>query len=125
MTDESNPDDLLFVEVQDALQTKTAPGTAQLLSSLTSIDNREIVRELHRDGQGIVYESLQQNPPGRVALKVLLYGQFSSVIRNSFHPTRVPRPRHGSLVTLDPVRAAFQRPGLQTPLPPQTHPLMQ
>jgi hypothetical protein len=61
MTDESNPDDLLFVEVQEALQTKTAPGTAQLPSSLTPIDNREIVRELHRDGQGTVYEALQQN----------------------------------------------------------------
>lgn len=77
MHDDPNADDALFAEIKDVLQS-SAVTNANHLTVLPPIENFQIVRELHRGGQGIVYEAMQQNPQRRVALKVLLHGNFSS-----------------------------------------------
>jgi serine/threonine protein kinase len=43
-----------------------------------AIEGYKLLRELHRGGQGIVYQALQQTTKRKVALKVLLEGPFAS-----------------------------------------------
>ena len=71
-------DEILFDDIRDALQPGCDTPTPDVCSFPT-IDNYEIVREIHRGGQGIVFEAVQRNPERKVALKVLLRGSFSSV----------------------------------------------
>lgn len=78
MSDDSNIDDLLFAEIGKALRSSSGARNERAQFAFPQIDNFEIVRELHRGGQGIVFEAMQQNPARRVALKVLLHGSFSS-----------------------------------------------
>ena len=78
MNDDLPLDEMLFEEVRDALQNSADPEPVVQWSNLPPIEGYEIVRELHRGGQGIVYEARQHQPARRVALKVLLRGRFSS-----------------------------------------------
>ncbi|MHC4671715.1 MAG: protein kinase domain-containing protein [Planctomycetota bacterium] len=48
------------------------------LKSVYSIPDYEIVRELHRGGQGVVFEAVQQSTKRKVAIKILLEGQYAS-----------------------------------------------
>lgn len=43
-----------------------------------SIPGFEIVREVHRGGQGVVYEAIQESTGDRVAIKLLLQGGFAT-----------------------------------------------
>jgi formylglycine-generating enzyme required for sulfatase activity len=43
-----------------------------------NIPGHEIIRELHRGGQGIVYEAVQHSTKRKVAIKILLEGPFAS-----------------------------------------------
>jgi len=42
-----------------------------------SIEGYEIIRELHRGGQGVVYEALQWSTKRKVAIKILVAGQYA------------------------------------------------
>lgn len=53
-------------------------GTAAASSRQASFPGYEIIRELHRGGQGVVYEALQKSTKRKVAIKVLLHGPHAS-----------------------------------------------
>ncbi len=53
------------------------PRETKLLAD-QEITGHEIIRELHRGGQGVVFEALQKSTKRKVAIKVLLEGRFAS-----------------------------------------------
>ncbi len=60
------------------LDTPSPPTDAALGSSQLAIEGYEIVDELHRGGQGIVYRARQQHTRREVAIKVLIAGACAS-----------------------------------------------
>ncbi len=62
----------------DAADTETADANVSLPRPHFAIEGYQIVRELHRGGQGIVYQAIQKTTKRKVAIKVLLEGAHAS-----------------------------------------------
>jgi WD40 repeat protein/serine/threonine protein kinase len=80
-----------------------APDVAASLKGLPAdlIDGYSIVRELHRGGQGIVYQAIQKGTKRKVAIKILLEGPYASKsARRRFEREieLVARLRHANIV---------------------------
>src|SRR5437870_13156793 len=54
------------------------PAGAQPPSVPTDIPGYEVVREIHRGGQGLVFEAVQRSTRRKVAIKVLLEAAWAS-----------------------------------------------
>lgn len=68
-----------------------------------SIPGYEIVREIHRGGQGVVYEAVQDITRQRVAIKLLRHGMASSAVdrvRFTREAKILGRLRHPNIVTI-------------------------
>ncbi len=68
-------------EVGNAADATLDAGAAPARSvpgRLPTIDGYETVRELHRGGQGIVFQAIQKSTKRKVAVKVLLEGAYAS-----------------------------------------------
>lgn len=81
--DSSDEVDVHFVHTPSGLDVTSpllspAPASSRLPDSLTgSISGYEIVREIHRGGQGVVYQAIQKNTKRKVAIKVMREGPFA------------------------------------------------
>ncbi len=70
------PLDRKLREVLD--ETETAGPRATPVPAHVAIEGYDIIRELHRGGQGVVYEAVQKSTRRKVAIKILLEGRFAS-----------------------------------------------
>ncbi|MBI1827293.1 MAG: protein kinase [Planctomycetes bacterium] len=72
-------------------------------SSFPAIAGYEIVREILRGGQGVVYEAIQAFPNRRVAIKILRYGPAATAIDNARFRREanvLARLRHPNIVSI-------------------------
>jgi len=74
--DIATDDDRLFAELRAVRRKQTADTTGE--RPLPDNNRYEVIREIRRGGQGIVYEAIQLTTGRRVALKVLLNGEYST-----------------------------------------------
>ena len=100
-------DNNLFGRIKQAYETQTTPPSDGLsrpsrLPAADSIEGYELLREIHRGGQGVVYKAVQKATKRTVALKVLLEGPYAS-----------PRQRHRFEREIDLV-ASLQHPNIVT-----------
>ncbi|MBN2562225.1 MAG: protein kinase [Phycisphaerae bacterium] len=71
--------------------------------SMPMIEGYDLVREIHRGGQGVVYEAVQTATRRRVALKVLLGGPFAGALSKRRFEREVELAaslRHPNIVTI-------------------------
>ena len=85
------------------LSTDDSPGEVGIATSVPEIEGFEILSEIYRGGQGIVYKAIQENTKRTVALKMLLPGPFASKRqRHRFEREieLIAKLRHPNIVTL-------------------------
>ena len=111
-----NRDERLFEELRHVVRVTREPDPPRsLLDSPGAIPGYELLEELHRGGQGIVYRALQKAAGREVALKVLLRGRDASArdrVRFEREVELVSRLRHPGIVTLHDSGVADGRPYL-------------
>lgn len=78
-------------------------GDAAAMPAWISIEGYEILRELHRGGQGVVYQAIQKSTKSKVAIKVLLEKQHSThleKIRFQREIELVAQLRHPNIISI-------------------------
>ena len=55
-----------------------APSRYSIPAAAIAIEGYDIIRELHHGGQGVVYQAIQKSTKRKVAIKLLLEGQYAS-----------------------------------------------
>lgn len=55
-----------------------SPGESEVDSLTQSLSGYQILREIHRGGQGVVYQAIQESTKRKVAIKILLEGPYAS-----------------------------------------------
>src|SRR5262245_27741512 len=63
--------------VADGRLAQASDDEGRALTDIT-FQGYTVIREIHRGGQGIVYQALQQSTNRKVAIKVLLEGKYAS-----------------------------------------------
>ncbi len=71
------------VRLDDSADTVKSPAAARPThedshAHIPEIDGYKVVRELHRGGQGVVYQAIETATKRKVAIKLLLHGQYAS-----------------------------------------------
>jgi len=61
------------IDETESVQPRATPVPAHV-----AIEGYDMIRELHRGGQGVVYEAVQKSTKRKVAIKILLEGRFAS-----------------------------------------------